>query len=107
MKALIAPDLSVTITEEESLHAFELYHHFDWDTIEAGLPEGAKDTSGVPINRHNRNLQIYIMGSLAVCKRVGVDQSVPESERLLNNPHFRVMVGAMIDAFEKTMRPTK
>lgn len=107
MRTLTAPDLSVTITEDEARHAFEIYHLVDWDGMEARIPEGARDTNGNPVDRNNHNLKVVMMGAAAVDHRVGKEAAVDEALRLMRNPMFEAMIAMMIDAFEKTMRPNE
>lgn len=104
MSIFTSPDLSITITEEEAVHAFQIYDHIDWDGVEAGIPADAKDTAGNPVDRHNQNLKVWMMASAAVTRRVGFDASTREASRLLGNPMFEQLIESMITAFEMTQK---
>ena len=107
MRAFTSPDLSITITEDEAIHAFTIYDNVDWDGLEAKIPMGQKDTAGNPVDRHNQNLKVGLMAAAAVDHRVGATKAVDEASRLLNNPMFEQLILSMITAFETTRRPTK
>lgn len=100
MKAWTAPDLSVTITEEEANWAWFMFARFDWDLIESKLPAGQTDTAGNPVNRNNQNLRLMVMANCALAHRLGPEKSMPEAERLLDNPTFRIMVEKLLETFD-------
>lgn len=100
MKAWTAPDLSVTITEEEADWAWHMFKLFDWDLFESKVPAGATDTDGQPTDRNNKHLRLLVMANCALCHRLGPDKAEPEAMRLMNNPTFRIMVEKLLETYE-------
>lgn len=97
---LTAPDLSVTVTDSDMARAFDMFHVFGWEEIESGLPAGATDTSGAPLDRNNRNIRLVAM---AEC--IGVAKGEPFGtgyDRMDTNQHWRTLVSAALDAYDKT-----
>ena len=100
MKAWTAPDLSVTITEEEADWAWGMFKTFNWDLLESLLTPGATETAGKPIDRDNHSLRLLIMANCALCHRLGPEKAQAEAERLMDNATFRFMVGQLLETYE-------
>ncbi len=98
---MTAPDLSVTITENEAKLAFEVFDSFDWDLIEDSLPPNALDPDGVPINRNNRSLRLAVMAENV--QLIRGDKS-GKGISMMDNPHYEHLIEAMLDAFDKAPR---
>lgn len=102
-----SPDLSVTITEDEANHAWAEFASIDWAAVEADLPTGSADSTGRPLNRHNINLQRAFMSASLVCLRVGHENAVDESFKLMDNPHFRIMVDTALRTYKDVVGPVR
>jgi hypothetical protein len=89
-----APDLSVSVTEQEALGAIRLFEHLDWDTIEAGLKPGFT-TDGLPIDRDNPHVRQAFMAEALTTAR-----GAPEGQGLdlMDNKYWRFAVSALLEA---------
>ena len=96
---LSSPDLSVSITDDEAARALSLFDGTDWDLLESRLPVDASDTSGEPLNRHNRNIRLMILA-----ESVSFVRSAPAGEGvdLMNNKYYEQYINALLDAYDST-----
>ena len=64
---------------------------------------GAVDRRGVKIDRHNPNVKIFVMASILMSTRFGVEQSAAKADEYLSKyPHFQTVIESMIRVFERS-----
>jgi hypothetical protein len=97
-----APDRSFRVTDDQAAAACELYHFFGWDLLEKSIPAGATDTTGAPLDRNNRNLQLVAM-SMCLADVRG-DEPQRGWDRL-GDPHWHTFISCLLDAYHKTIKP--
>jgi hypothetical protein len=90
--------MSVTITEQEAREAFDTFSLVDWDEIEALLPEGAVDTTGAPIDRHN-----WFVRLAAIAEALGLARGAESGAGMeqLSNPVFESACEALLRVYDR------
>lgn len=96
-RAITAPDLSVTVTDDEAMRALNLFDLTDWDKLEATLPDG-NDRAGVPFDRRNRNIRIALLAeSLQFVRSAEEGKGI----EMLSNPYYEQYVGLLLDGYDQ------
>ncbi|ASR83982.1 hypothetical protein SEA_SWENSON_2 [Arthrobacter phage Swenson] len=99
---MLAPDGSFHFIDSHIEYALELFDYYGWESLEAGMPAGALDTAGVPIDRHNRNVRIMVLaGCVGFTHHGCTDEGTNKGIAMLDNPYYEKLINTLLDMFDK------